>query len=211
MDLEGGIPDTVAAADLVVHAAWVTTDPTALGVSTQDYINLNLRPLRAALAYAARVRPSAFVFPSSSGVFAPGDGSEGLRDSDRPTGSSPYAVAKRAGETLVPTALEGCHRRTRRAPRVPVRPRGGGPPEPIGRVADRSLAHGGPREKPASRPIRRSRARLDVRPGSRSGVGPPGGAPTRRPADPPGQSLRPERSRPGAVDRRAAPRSRHVE
>jgi UDP-glucose 4-epimerase len=92
--------------DLVVHAAWVTTDPRTLGISVADYIALNLRPVLTVLAYVARVRPRAFVFLSSSGVFASADATDGLTDEHLPTGRSPYAVAKRAAELMVPSAVE---------------------------------------------------------------------------------------------------------
>ena len=104
-ELAMGVPPDVSVVDLVVHAAWVTTKPLSLGVTPAHYLGLNLRPLLAVLEFAARTRPSAFVFLSSSGVFGPEDGEGGLRDTDQPTGDSPYAVAKRAGELLVPGAL----------------------------------------------------------------------------------------------------------
>ena len=100
-----GVPPDVADADLVVHAAWVTTDPGTLGVTPAAYVALNLRPLLAVLDFAARTNPAAFVFLSSSGVFAAEDAAEGLTDTDHPTGSAPYAAAKRAGELLVRAAL----------------------------------------------------------------------------------------------------------
>ncbi len=104
-DLADGVPAEVGEVDLIVHAAWVTTDPGALGITTTEYIELNLRPLLAVVEYAASTLPTAFVFLSSSGVFAPDDATGGLTDADQPTGSSPYAVAKRAGELLLPAAL----------------------------------------------------------------------------------------------------------
>lgn len=93
--------------DVVLHAAWTTASPRELGVSEAEYLSLNIVPLLTTLAFAERVRASAFVFLSSSGVFSPRDGSigpegrVGLRASDRASGRSPYAVAKRAGEALV--------------------------------------------------------------------------------------------------------------
>ncbi len=106
VELSEGVPPDVTEVDLVVHAAWVTTDAETLGITPAAYVALNLRPLLAVLEYTARTRPAAFVFLSSSGVFAPADATEGLTDADRPTGTSPYAAAKRAGEVLVPAALE---------------------------------------------------------------------------------------------------------
>lgn len=105
-DLAQGVPSDVPAVDLVVHAAWVTSGPATPGLTTAQYTTLNLRPLRAVMEYATRTRPGAFVFISSSGVFAPEDATEGLTDGDTPSGASPYAVAKREAELLVSTALE---------------------------------------------------------------------------------------------------------
>jgi UDP-glucose 4-epimerase len=104
-ELADGVPLDVPGVDLVVHAAWVTTDPGTLGITPAEYVALNTRPLLAVLEYAARTSPAAFVFVSSSGVFAPEDAIEGLTDADHPTGESPYAAAKRAGELLAPAAL----------------------------------------------------------------------------------------------------------
>jgi UDP-glucose 4-epimerase len=103
-DLADGVPADVPTADLVVHAAWTTTDPETLGVTAAEYHEANLRPLAATLHFCARVTPTAFVFLSSSGVFAPDDATGGLTDADVPTGSTPYAVAKREGEARVTAA-----------------------------------------------------------------------------------------------------------
>ena len=100
-DLAGGVPSDVPEVDLVVHAAWVTTDPVTLGVTRAEYLALNLRPLLSVLEHTTRTGVAAFVFLSSSGVFAPGDAVGGLTDADRPSGTSPYAAAKRAAEVLV--------------------------------------------------------------------------------------------------------------
>lgn len=99
-DLAHGVPPAIEAADLVVHAAAVTTDPQALGWTALAHLEANIRPLFSVLGYVERTRPAAFVFLSSSGVFAPTDGVEWLRDTDEPTGRSPYALAKRAGEVM---------------------------------------------------------------------------------------------------------------
>jgi nucleoside-diphosphate-sugar epimerase len=104
-DLAGDTPLDLPEADLVVHGAWVTTDADTLGITSAAYVALNLRPLLAVLEHTSRTRPAAFVFLSSSGVFAPGDGIEGLTDAHHPTGTAPYAAAKRAAEALVPAAL----------------------------------------------------------------------------------------------------------
>ena len=104
-DLLQGVPPHLGPVDVVIHGAWLTTDPGALGVTPAEYAERNLRPLEALLEYAATAEPEAFVFLSSSGVFAATDGTSrpgsGLTDADRPTGTSPYAVAKRSGESLV--------------------------------------------------------------------------------------------------------------
>lgn len=104
-DLERGVPSEVPSADLVVHAAAITTDPGALGWRPSVHVAANLRLLESALAYAAARRPSAFVFLSSSGVFAPDDGQVMLRDTDTPTGGSAYALAKQIGEAWTRDAL----------------------------------------------------------------------------------------------------------
>lgn len=92
---------------LVIHAAALTTAAADLGWTPAAHVAANVRPLVAMLEYAARTRPAAFVFLSSSGVFAAGDGGDALTDTDVPTGTSPYAAAKRAGELLTVAALEG--------------------------------------------------------------------------------------------------------
>jgi UDP-glucose 4-epimerase len=103
-DLSEGVPPDVPPFDVVVHAAWVTTDPETLGVSPTEHVRLNLTPLLAILDYVERTRPTALVFLSSSGVFAAGDGGDGLSDAHPATGASYYAAQKRAGELLVHAA-----------------------------------------------------------------------------------------------------------
>lgn len=104
-ELAQGVPKDVPGVDLVVHAAWMSTDAEMLGITPEGYVALNLRPLHGVLEYAERTRPAAFVFVSSSGVFAPDDATEGLTDARESTGASPYAVAKRAAESLVSASL----------------------------------------------------------------------------------------------------------
>jgi UDP-glucose 4-epimerase len=106
-DLAHGDSSDLPAATVVVHAAAVTTEAATLGWTPAAHIAANTRPLIAMLEHAARTRPDAFVFVSSSGVFAAGDGDGVLTDADVPTGRSPYAAAKRAGELLTRAALEG--------------------------------------------------------------------------------------------------------
>jgi len=110
VDLAQGDSSDLPAAAVVVHAAAVTTEAATLGWTPAAHLAANTRPLLAMLEHAARTRPDAFVFVSSSGVFAADDGAgggDGLRDTDVPTGRSPYAVAKRAGELLTGTAFDG--------------------------------------------------------------------------------------------------------
>lgn len=106
-DLGGPLTADLPDATLVIHAAAITTDPDALGWTAAAHIAANTRPLLTMLEYAARTRPAAFVFVSSSGVFAPDDGHGALTDHDVPNGRSAYAVAKRAGEMLTSAALAG--------------------------------------------------------------------------------------------------------
>jgi len=97
--------------DLIVHAAWITTDPTSLGISREEYISQNVLALTAVLGFATRYPPDSFVFLSSSGVFSREDAADGLTDQHRPTGSSPYAQGKLEAETLVASwASEGLSR-----------------------------------------------------------------------------------------------------
>lgn len=95
------------AAQIILHAAALTTNPAALGMTAAEHVTANTAPLLAMLRHAARTRPQAFVFLSSSGVFEVGDGSPDLTDTDLPTAQGPYSAAKRAGEVLVPGALTG--------------------------------------------------------------------------------------------------------
>ena len=90
---------------IIIHAAALTTNPAAMGITEAEHVTANMTPLLAMLRHAARTRAQSFVFLSSSGVFAAGDGSPDLTDSDQPTAFGPYSAAKRAGEMLVPSAL----------------------------------------------------------------------------------------------------------
>ncbi len=105
-DLAGGVPE-LPRADLVIHAAALTTDAETLGISPAAHVRANTAPLLAALVHAAETRAGAFVFLSSTGVFATTDGEPDLTDTCTPTATHPYAAAKRAGELLVPAALAG--------------------------------------------------------------------------------------------------------
>lgn len=92
---------------IIIHGAALTTNPEALGISAAEHVAANTMPLLSLLQFAATVRPRAFVFLSSSGVFSGADGSPDLADTDIPTAQGPYSAAKRAGEALVPGALGG--------------------------------------------------------------------------------------------------------
>jgi UDP-glucose 4-epimerase len=105
-DLGAGFPD-LPRADLVIHAAALTTDAETLGIPAAAHVRANMAPLLATLDHAAATRPGAFVFLSSTGVFASTDGEPDLTDACTPTATHPYAAAKRAGELLVPAALSG--------------------------------------------------------------------------------------------------------
>jgi nucleoside-diphosphate-sugar epimerase len=94
-------------ADVMIHAAALTTNPAALGMTEAEHITANMDPLLAMLRHSARTRPNAFVFLSSSGVFSEADGSPNLTDTDAATALGPYSAAKKAGEVLVPGALGG--------------------------------------------------------------------------------------------------------
>lgn len=94
-------------ADVIIHAAALTTNPSALGMTDAQHITANMTPLLAMLRHAAQIRPNAFVFLSSSGVFGETDGSPNLTDADAATAQGPYSAAKKAGEMLVPSALGG--------------------------------------------------------------------------------------------------------
>jgi UDP-glucose 4-epimerase len=94
-------------ADVMIHAAALTTNPAAMGLTIAEHVTANMAPLLAMLRHAGRTRPRAFVFLSSSGVFGETDGSPDLTDTDVATAEGPYSAAKKAGEVLVPGALTG--------------------------------------------------------------------------------------------------------
>jgi nucleoside-diphosphate-sugar epimerase len=92
---------------VIIHAAALTTNPQAMGLTEAEHVTANMAPLLAMLRHAARVEARAFVFLSSSGVFATGDGSPDLTDTDPARAFGPYSAAKRAGEAIVPSAMSG--------------------------------------------------------------------------------------------------------
>jgi UDP-glucose 4-epimerase len=101
IEIEDRMPDGIEPVDVVVHGAWITTDPETLGLTPEVYHLRNMGPVIAALRFALEKPPRAFVALSSSGVFASTDAPEGLSDRDEPTGDSPYARAKRSAEVEV--------------------------------------------------------------------------------------------------------------
>lgn len=92
---------------VIIHAAALTTNPQAMGLTEAEHVTANMAPLLAMLRHASRVQARAFVFLSSSGVFATGDGSPDLTDTDTARAFGPYSAAKRAGEAIVPSAMSG--------------------------------------------------------------------------------------------------------
>lgn len=95
------------AADVVIHAAFVTASPAERGETAAAHIRTNTALLLEALSWARARRAGRFVFLSSSGVFgdAGPDGAEA--DEDTPaTATDPYSAAKRAGEVLLSGAAE---------------------------------------------------------------------------------------------------------
>jgi UDP-glucose 4-epimerase len=100
------LPD-LGTGSIIIHAAALTTNPAAMGMTEAEHVSANMVPLLNMLRHAAQVQAQSFVFLSSSGVFAAGDGSPDLTDADTPTAFGPYSAAKRAGEVLVPSALSG--------------------------------------------------------------------------------------------------------
>ena len=92
-------------ADILIHGAALTTNPAALGLTAAQHVAANMRPLLTMLTHAGNLHPNAFVFLSSSGVFAATDGAPDLTDTCTPTAQGPYSAAKRAGEALVQGAL----------------------------------------------------------------------------------------------------------
>ena len=103
-DLSQGAAHLPACAT-IIHAAALTTNPAAMGMTEAQHNAANMAPLLAMIAHADQTRPRAFVFLSSSGVFGDTDGSPDLSDTDLPTATGPYSAAKKAGEALVPGAL----------------------------------------------------------------------------------------------------------
>jgi nucleoside-diphosphate-sugar epimerase len=92
------------AVDLVVHGAAITTPPREFGLSDAEHVAANVALLDAALALATAHGATSFVFLSSSGVFAVEDGDAVHVESTIPTATSPYALAKRAGEDATSAA-----------------------------------------------------------------------------------------------------------
>ena len=107
-DLGGLVVPDLPRADVILHAAALTTEAEALGISAAEHVARNTAPLLGILRHAAAQPPQAFVFLSSSGVFAGTEGGPDLTDDCVPTGLAPYSAAKRAGELLAASALAAC-------------------------------------------------------------------------------------------------------
>ncbi|MGZ9810853.1 NAD-dependent epimerase/dehydratase family protein [Pseudoroseicyclus sp. H15] len=94
--------------DAVVHGAALTGAPETMGITAAAHLaanmSLTIRALEEARAGGAR----AFLFLSSTGVFARADGvgQSRLTEDVAPTGQGPYAAAKRAGEEITFAAAE---------------------------------------------------------------------------------------------------------
>jgi nucleoside-diphosphate-sugar epimerase len=87
--------------DVVIHGAALTSSPEELGLSDVEHIRINIDLLLDCLGAVLAKRVPQFVFLSSSGVFASGDGEPAFSETTVPTGTFAYALAKRCGETLV--------------------------------------------------------------------------------------------------------------
>ncbi|MEM6593716.1 MAG: NAD(P)-dependent oxidoreductase [Pseudomonadota bacterium] len=109
--LEGDLREVLADLDepitAVIHGAALTDPPERLGLSKVAYSKQNTDLLTRALDFACAAGADRFVFLSSMGVFAPGDGAgDRLTEATRPTAMIPYAEAKRAGEHAVAAAAK---------------------------------------------------------------------------------------------------------
>jgi UDP-glucose 4-epimerase len=90
--------------DLVIHGAAITTPPAAFGLSDVGFIKANCDLLFDCLDFAVACGARDFVFISSSGVFEAEDAEGVLLETTPASATSPYAVAKRAGEVVTDAA-----------------------------------------------------------------------------------------------------------
>lgn len=97
-DLLGPDGIDLPAADLVIHAAAITTPPQGLGLSDEAHLAANVELMDRVLRHAVASGAKDFVFISSSGVFGADDGDGVHLESTSATASLPYARAKLAGE-----------------------------------------------------------------------------------------------------------------
>ncbi|MEY8117842.1 NAD-dependent epimerase/dehydratase family protein [Falsihalocynthiibacter sp. BN13B15] len=96
--------------EVVVHGAAQTSGPESTGQTSAAHIKLNTDLLTATLDYAREVGAKRFLFLSSMGVFAPDDMPQPcgrMTEATLPSGTFPYAAAKRAGEILTHGARDG--------------------------------------------------------------------------------------------------------
>lgn len=103
-DLADAMLDSWGQINLVIHGAAITTPPQDLGLTDNEHIQANVDLLATSLDIAKRHGARDFVFLSSSGVFSIDDGDTVHLESMTPTGTIPYALAKRAGEDATAAA-----------------------------------------------------------------------------------------------------------
>jgi UDP-glucose 4-epimerase len=99
----------ISAISAVIHGAALTAEPESLGISAAEHLAHNTGMLTATLVAARGAGATRALFLSSMGVFAQDDGpAPGGRvtESTVPTGTIPYAAAKRAGEILAAAAAD---------------------------------------------------------------------------------------------------------
>ncbi len=95
--------------DLIIHAAAMTTRGDTIPGGDLADIKTNIDMLIDCLDYAIETKAATFVFLSSSGVFAAGDGDQVVTEQTPASATFAYAVAKRSGElVLASTAGQGC-------------------------------------------------------------------------------------------------------
>ena len=71
-DLDADLVRRLPPVDIVVHGAWITTDPESLGITREEYTTQNLEPLRRLLEWARSTKPEASTMASRiTTVFSP--------------------------------------------------------------------------------------------------------------------------------------------
>ena len=87
--------------DMIIHAAAITTRGQDMPGGELADIRSNINLLIDCLDYALETKVSTFVFLSSSGVFAAGDGTQSVTEQTPASATTAYAVAKRSGELVL--------------------------------------------------------------------------------------------------------------